>query len=113
MNFRYLDGKPYNRQMSVGGLGSQTPLNQGSVTVIAIPATSDVTRPSQTVFDFSLARPFTLGPTVLTVRLDLLNAFNEDSFDWWETLNVPPGDEYVPSGFIWPRRLMINLAVDF
>lgn len=112
-NFRYLDGKPYNRQMSVGGLGSQTPLNQGSVTVIAIPATSDVTRPSQTVFDFSLARPFTLGPTVLTVRLDLLNAFNEDSFDWWETLNVPPGDEYVPSGFIWPRRLMINLAVDF
>ncbi len=39
VNFRYLDGKPYNRQMSVGGLGSQTPLNQGSVTIIAIPAT--------------------------------------------------------------------------
>jgi hypothetical protein len=111
--FRYLDGKPYNRQMQVGGIGSQTPLAQGSVGVIAIPAQSDVTRPSQTVFDLSLSRPFDLGPVYLTIRLDLLNATNADTYEWWATLTVPPADEYVPSGYIWPRRLMVNLALDF
>ena len=111
--FRYLDGKPYNRQMQVGGLGSQTPLAQGSVGVIALPAQSDVTRDSQTVFDLSLSRPFDLGPVDLTVRLDLLNATNEDVGEYWATLTVPPGDQYIPSGFVWPRRLMFNLALDF
>jgi outer membrane receptor protein involved in Fe transport len=111
--YRFLDGKPYNRQVEVGGQGSRTPLEQGAVTVIAIPAQSDVTRPSQNVFDLSLSRPFDLGPVDLTVRLDLLNATNEDSWEYWQTLNVPPGDHYRPNYYLWPRRLMVNLALDF
>ncbi len=111
--YRYLGGKPYNRQLSVGGFGSGAPLNQGSQTVIAIPAETSTAMPDQNVLDGSLARDFDLGAVDLTVNLKLFNAFNEDSHDWWQTLNVPPGSRYVPSGYIRPRRLMVQVRLDF
>ena len=45
--------------------------------------------------------------------LQLFNAFNADPHDWWETLVVPPGDSFVPNGYIFPRRLQIRLGLRF
>ncbi|MCP4200825.1 MAG: hypothetical protein GY769_02690, partial [bacterium] len=38
--YRYLSGKPYNRQVQAGVFSSQFPLEQGGQTVIAVPASS-------------------------------------------------------------------------
>ena len=110
--YRYLDGKPYNRQLTVGGMGSQSPLAQGSQTVIAVPAGSN-TLPDQNVLDLGLVRDFDLGAVDLTFNVKLFNVFNEDGHDWWETLNVPPGSQYVPSGYIMPRRWMLQARLSF
>jgi outer membrane receptor protein involved in Fe transport len=111
--YRFLSGKPYNRQLSVGQSWSSSPLAQGTQTVIAIPADTSTSMPDQNIVDLGLARDFTLGATNLRLNLKLYNALNEDSHDWWQSLNVPPGSVYVPSGYIWPRRLMVHLRLDF
>jgi len=43
----------------------------------------------------------------------LLNTFNDGAHDWWQTLVVPPGDEYIPAGYILPRRVMLRLGISF
>ncbi len=60
-----------------------------------------------------LGRRFELGPTELKLDVQLLNAFNEDSHDYWQTLEVPPGDNYIPDSYIAPRRWMLRLGVEF
>ena len=109
----YLDGKPFSRQVRVGSSSSQSPLNQGSQTVIAVPASDDNRLPSQTVFDLAVGRRFEIGPTTLKLDLQMFNVTNEDSYDWLQTLLVPPGSQFVPDGFIFPRRLMLRLRLDF
>ncbi|MCP4224542.1 MAG: hypothetical protein GY773_14480, partial [Actinomycetia bacterium] len=105
--YRYLSGKPYNRQMEVGARASASPLNQGGQTIIVVPAETSTRMPDQNVIDLGLAKDFSLGVVDLGVNLKLYNALNEDSHDWWQTLSVRPGEQYVPSGYIFPRRLMV------
>ena len=69
--------------------------------------------PAQSVLDLALGRRFELGRAVLKTDVQLFNVFNEDSHDWWQTLLVPPGDEYVPDGYIFPRRLTVRLGLTF
>jgi len=33
--------------------------------------------------------------------------------DWWETLNAPPGDVYVSSGYVFPYRLQLRVGFRF
>ncbi len=111
--YRYLDGRPFNRQVQVGAASSASPLNQGIQTVIAVPASNDSTLPSQNVLDLGVGRRFVTGPVNLKVDVQVLNLFNEDSNDFWQTLVVNPGSNYVASDFITPRRLMLRLGVEF
>ena len=112
--YSYLSGKPYNRQLDVGAGSSQTPLNQGIQKVIAIPATGDVRKPNHNVLDIGLGRGWKAGKRA-TIETDvyLLNAFNDSAHDWWATLVVPEDSNFVPDGYIWPRRLMLRLGVRF
>ena len=112
--YRYLAGKPYNTQLSVGGMASGAPLNQGSQTIIAVPAVSGVTRPANNILDVGLTRDFSLGGSIdLGVNVKLFNVFNDDSHDWWQTLKVPPGDSFIPKGYVMPRRWMLQLRLSF
>jgi len=111
--YSFLSGKPYSRQLLVGARTSQSPLAQGGQRVIAIPASDDDRLPDQNVLDVALGRRFDVGQVQLKLDLQLLNAFNEDSHDWWEELTVAPDETYVASGYIFPRRLMVRLAVEF
>ena len=81
--------------------------------MIAIPANSSTSMPDQNVVDLGLSRGFPIGGADLEVNLKLYNALNEESHDWWQTLNVEPDEVYVPSGYIWPRRLMVHLRLEF
>jgi hypothetical protein len=111
--YRFLGGKPFSRQVQVGSSASASPLNQGNQGVIAIPASDDNRLPDQNVLDLALGRVFQAGPTDLQLDLQLFNVFNEDAHDWWQTLVVPPGDQFEPSGYITPRRLMVRLGISY
>ena len=101
--YRLLDGKPYSRQVTAGSGGSQSPINQGGQGVIVVPADSNVRLPTQNVLDLAIGKRIDAGPTTVKIDLQLFNVFNEDSHDWWQTLNVAPGDSFVPDGYIFPR----------
>ncbi len=111
--YSFMTGKPYNRQLLVGGRASPTPLAQGQQTVIAVPASDDTRLPDQNNFDLSFGRRFDVGRARLKLDLQLLNVFNEDTYDWWEELTVAPDEEYVPSGYLFPRRVMIRFGLQF
>ena len=111
--YSYMTGKPYNRQLLVGGRGTPSELAQGQQSVIAVPATDDARLPDQNNFDLSLGRRFDMGRAQLKLDLQLLNVFNEDTHDWWEELTVAPDEEYVPDGYLFPRRVMIRLGIEF
>jgi len=111
--YRYLSGKPYNRQVQAGVFSSQFPLAQGGQTVIAVPASEDTRFSDQNVLDLSLGRSFEAGPTTILIDLQLFNVFNNDAHDSWQTLVVAPGDAYYPRAYVLPRRLGLRLGLRF
>jgi len=111
--YRYLSGKPYNRQVTAGVFSSQFPLNQGGQTVIAVPASEDTRFPDQNVLDLGLGRTFKAGPTAIQIDLQLFNVFNNDAHDSWQTLIVAPGDSYYPRAYVLPRRLGLRFGIRF
>ena len=111
--YSYMTGKPYNRQLRVGLSNSASPLAQGGQRIIAIPASDDTRLPDQNNFDLSFGRRFDVGQVQLKLDLQVLNVFNEDTHDWWDTLQVPADEVYVPSGYLFPRRVMIRFGLEF
>ncbi len=111
--YSFLSGKPFNRQVRVGSSVSASPLNQGNQRIIAIPASSANRLPDQNVLDLALGRRFEIGATELKFDLQLLNAFNADPHDGWQTLIVPQGSRFVPDDYIAPRRWMLRLGLSF
>ncbi len=111
--YSFMTGKPYSRQLTVGLRNSASPLAQGGQRVIAIPASDDARLPDQNNFDVALGRRFDVGELQLKLDLQVFNVFNEDTFDWWQTLQVPADEVYVPSGYLFPRRVMIRFGLEF
>ncbi len=111
--YSFLGGKPFSRQVQVGAGSSASPLNQGTQTIIAVPADSSQRLPDQNNLDLALGRVFDVGPTELRVDVQLFNVFNEDAHDWWESLVVLPSEQFVPSGYLAPRRVMAKVGVRF
>ena len=111
--YRYLSGKPYNRQVTAGVFSSQFPLNQGPQTVIAVPASEATTFSAQNVLDLSLGRDFKAGPSTIQIDLQFFNVFNNEAHDSWQTLIVAPGDVYYPRAYVLPRRLGLRLGIRF
>jgi outer membrane receptor protein involved in Fe transport len=110
--YSYLGGKPFGRQLQVGAGSSASPLNQGTQTVIALPAGS-ARLPDQNVLDLALGRTFSLGSAELETNVQVFNVFNDDAHDWWQSLVVNPDERFVPSGFVAPRRWMVRLGLSF
>lgn len=111
--YSFMTGRPYNRQLTVGLRNSASPLAQGGQSVIAIPASDDTRLPDQNNFDLSFGRRFDVGQVQLKLDLQVLNVFNEDTWDGWTTLQVPADEEYVPSDYLFPRRVMIRFGFEF
>ena len=104
--YNYLDGRPYSRQ-------ARFPLAHGGTRVIVRPASKDLRLPSQSVIDLALGRKFQVADTQLRFDIQVLNATNEDDHDFWRTLNVPAGSQFTPTAFIFPRRVMLRLGIEF
>jgi outer membrane receptor protein involved in Fe transport len=100
-------GRPYSRQARV-------PLDQGLTTIIVEPASDDRRLPSTALIDLALGKRITL-PHDVVLKLDaqVFNLLNEDSHQFWETLVLAPGDTFVESEWVLPRRVMLRLGVEF
>jgi hypothetical protein len=66
--------------------------------------------------DLGFGKRFNLSQRVgLNLDLQLLNALNEDAWDYWETQLVQPGDHYHVdnSYYFLPRRIQVRIGIEF
>ena len=100
-------GRAHNRQTRV-------PLNQGLTTFIVEPASDDNRLPSTALIDLAIGKRFKLPrDTVLKIDAQVFNLLNEDAPQFWETLVLQPGDRFVPSEWVLPRRVMLRVGLQF
>jgi outer membrane receptor protein involved in Fe transport len=105
LNFQ--SGRPYLRLAQV-----VTPTG-GALTITADNSES-LRLPSSTVIDLGLQKTFALGQTVdLDIGLQLLNALNEDAVEYFASWTLYPGEDFVPSYWVNPRRLQVKLKLSF
>jgi outer membrane receptor protein involved in Fe transport len=89
-------------------------LDQGSVFFVIDPASDDTRLPSTLMLDLALGKRFQLGGDLeLKLDVQVFNVLNEDANTFWESLWVGPDEQYVASDFVWPRRVMIRLGLEF
>jgi outer membrane receptor protein involved in Fe transport len=89
-------------------------LGQGSTFFIVEEAADDRRLPSTALVDLGIGKRVPLGnQRELKIDLQVLNVLNEDANTFWESLWVGPDESYVPSDFVWPRRLMLRLGFEF
>jgi outer membrane receptor protein involved in Fe transport len=70
--------------------------------------------PFQSLIDFGIGKRFNIpGDGELKVDLQFFNLFNNDATDWFETVVLAPGDEFIPTWWVKPRRLMLRLGVEY
>ena len=100
------DGRPY-------GLFQRVQLPQGQIDVALSPREDQRRMPGSATLDLGIGRNFSLGGDVsFGVDLQVLNALNEDAWDWWQATAFRDGN-LVPSLYQYPRRLMLRLSFDF
>jgi outer membrane receptor protein involved in Fe transport len=100
------DGRPY-------GLFQRVQLPQGQIDVALTPREDQRRMPGSATLDLGIGRNFSLGGDVsFGVDLQVLNALNEDAWDWWQATAFRDGN-LVPSLYQYPRRLMLRLSFDF
>ena len=106
-SLNWQSGRPFNRQ-------GRARLDQGSVWVILDPNSDDRRLPSTFVLDLGLGKRWKLGErALLKTDLQVLNVTNEDAHQFVETQRLLPGEQYVPDSYVYPRRYMIRLGIEF
>lgn len=103
-------GRPYNRQIRVFGLG------QGISTVIMEPAGSNGLRHEfQRNVDLAFGKRFDVGNRgVARLDVQVFNLFNENWHDYWQSQVLQtPGQTFLPSSYVAPRRVMARAGFSF
>ncbi len=103
-------GRPFARLARIPG----SLLEQGSQTIVIEPASDDRRLPSVTLLDVGIGRRWSLGGDVqLKTDLQVLNLLNEDENQFWEDLTLGPGEVLVPTDFVYPRRGVVRIGLEF
>jgi len=99
-------GRPYARQYQV-----PTTTNPDSI----MAAAGDPGRhPFQYMWDLGLGKRFGLGSGVaIQVDVQLLNVLNSTATDWFETVVLAEGDDFIPTYWVKPRRLQLHVGIEF
>jgi hypothetical protein len=65
-------------------------------------------------WDLGVGKRFGLGKNVgIQVDLQILNVLNKTPTDWFESLELAEGDEFIPNWWVKPRRLQLHLGIEF
>ena len=100
------NGRPYSRQYYVPTTGRPP--------AVVAPASDDLRHGFQYNWDLGFGKQFNLGSRVaLQVDLQLLNVLNKPPTDYWETVVLSEGDDFVPNWWVKPRRLQIHVGIEF
>ena len=74
-----------------------------------IPANDDQRHGFQYQWDVGIGKQFDLGKGVaLQLDLQFFNLINNTPTDWFETVVLNPGDDFVPNTWVKPRRLQLH-----
>jgi len=99
-------GRPYSRLYRL-------PTERRPRAVVA-PAGDPGRHGFQYMWDFGIGKRFGLGSGVaLEVDLQFINLLNSTPTDWFETLVLYEGDEFVPNTWVRPRRLQLHVGIVF
>ena len=86
----------------------------GNTTFISVPNSDQNRMESQAILDLSLGKRFSLSDWGdLNIDLQLLNVTNESATTYYESVILPPGDDYYPVEWVYPRRLTLKLKLSF
>ena len=102
-NINIQSGRPFYREarLPTGG------------TPVAI-MDADGRHPTQELVDLALGREFNLGgDVVMRTEIQVLNLLNDDATDWFETVILSEGDDFIPTYWVKPRRLQLRLGFSF
>jgi hypothetical protein len=101
-------GRPYSR------LARVTDLEQGTQTIVVEPASDDNRLSSVTLLDVGIGKRWDVGnDVVLKTDFQVLNVFNEDENQFWEDLTLGLGETLVATDFVYPRRGIVRLGLEF
>ena len=105
VNANFESGKPFSRQIRATGVTSQPAQN-----FIAEPAGSraGLRHPTIWMLDVRFGKRFALGDVQLKLDAYLYNALNSTASTWNSSLRLEdPGEDFIPSRWVEPRRLML------
>ncbi len=99
-------GRPYSLQYRLPTTGSPV--------AMMIPANDDQRHGFQYQWDIGIGKRFDLGKGVaLQFDLQFFNLINNTPTDWFETVVLNPGDEFIPIAWVKPRRLQLHAGISF
>ena len=106
VNANFESGKPFSRQIRAPrGVTAQPPQ---SFIVETAGSREGLRHPTIWGLDLRLGKRFDLGDLQLKLDTYLYNAFNSTSSIWNQSLWIQtPGEEFIPSSWVEPRRLML------
>ena len=68
----------------------------------------------QSLIDFSIGKRWRLpGNFILKTDLQFFNLLNSTPVDQWADYVLNEGDEFVPSMWVKPRRLMLRIGLEY
>ncbi len=99
-------GRPFSRQIDLPTTGRPA--------AIMAPASDSQRHPFQSLVDVGIGKRFRLGSdTTLNLDLQVFNLLNDDATDWFETVRLDEGEDFIPNTWIKPRRVMLRLGIEF
>ncbi len=106
-SYTWQSGRPWARKVRVEDLGLFT-------TILAERIDGGRLLPSQNLLDLRVQKQMRLaGRTRLAFFADVLNAFNDDAYEWVESQIGTAPNFGRPAGFIAPRRMVVGAKVSF
>ena len=105
VNTNFESGKPFSRLVYASGVTAQP---AGPIIVEQAGSRDGLRQPALWVIDARLGKRFDIGDVSLKFDAYLYNALNSTASIWNSSLRLEdPGEEFIPSSWVEPRRLML------
>ena len=104
-NVNIESGKPFSRQVRASGISAQ-PAN--NIIVELAGSRPGLTQPQLNVVDIRFGKRLDIGDLILKLDAYVYNALNSTASIWMSDLLLEtPGEAFIPSSWVEPRRLML------
>ena len=101
------DGRPYARQIR-----GDWDTSVGRQDYFA--ADYSFRHPFQSLVDFSIGKDWAIpGNGRLKTDLQFFNLLNNTATDWFETVLLDAGENFIPTYWVKPRRLMLRIGIEY